>query len=149
MTGQGVPGAGAAEADPDAAAMRAWGSNDIDLAPPPRLAAPQNSDAWMSRLSRLESLIGCLVLGVPEKLPAAPEPAAAEAPPAAGENGRPFVTLDELDEQRNRAEMQAILSALEKTEWNRKKAARLLKTDYTALLYRMKKLGIGERNDQM
>ena len=114
----------------------------------PGAAAP-NPDGWMSRLARLESLLGCLVLGVPDKAPAAAEVPAAEPSPVPHENGREFATLDELDEERNRAETQAILAALEKTEWNRKKAARLLKTDYKALLYRMKKLGVGERNDQL
>jgi two-component system response regulator AtoC len=113
-------------------------------APPP----PQNPDGWMSRLARLESLLGCLVLGASEKLPGAAEEPAVEPMPVPSENGRQFATLDELDEERNRVEMEAIVAALEKTEWNRKKAARLLKTDYKALLYRMKKLGVGERNDQ-
>jgi two-component system, NtrC family, response regulator AtoC len=111
--------------------------------------AGQNSDGWMSRLARLESLLGCLVLGVSEKQPSLAEPAAPEPEPVASQNGRQFATLDELDGERNRVEMQAIVAALEKTEWNRKKAARLLKTDYKALLYRMKKLGVGERNDQV
>jgi two-component system, NtrC family, response regulator AtoC len=112
--------------------------------------SPQNpADGWMSRLARLESLLGCLVLGVSEKQPALLDVAPTAEPEAApSENGRQFVTLDQLDEERNRAEMEAILAALEKTEWNRKKAAKLLKTDYKALLYRMKKLGVGERNDQ-
>ena len=109
---------------------------------------PQNADGWMSRLARLESLLGCLVLGAPEKPPAVAEPASELPSAVANENGRELVTLGEIDEERNRVETQAILAALEKTEWNRKKAAKLLKTDYKALLYRMKKLGVGERNDQ-
>lgn len=125
-----------------------WPSQDVDLVPALRVAAPPNSDGWISRLTRLESLLGCLVLGAPEQQPAAAEPALVEPSVVSNENGRQFVTLDELDEQRNHLEMQAILAALEKTEWNRKKAAKLLKTDYKALLYRMKKLGVGERNDQ-
>jgi two-component system response regulator AtoC len=103
----------------------------------------------MSRLARLESLLGCLVLGAPEPPTVAAEAAPVVTSAGANENGRQFTSLDELDEERNRVEMQAILAALEKTEWNRKKAARLLKTDYKALLYRMKKLGVGERNDQV
>ena len=43
------------------------------------------------------------------------------------------------------AEVQAILDALERTRWNRTKAAALLKIDYKALLYKMKKLSIDER----
>jgi DNA-binding NtrC family response regulator len=142
-----VPGAALCEADPGLSS--ALPAGDVAFVPSLRVAVPRNSDAWMSRLARLESLLGCLVLGVPEKLPSVSESPSAEPPPMVSENGRSFVTLDELDEQRNRVEMQAILAALEKTEWNRKKAAKLLKTDYKALLYRMKKLGVGERNDQM
>ena len=40
-------------------------------------------------------------------------------------------------------ERELILEALERTKWNRKRAAALLHTDYKALLYKMKKLGIG------
>jgi two-component system response regulator AtoC len=113
----------------------------------PSFTASQNSEGWMSRLARLESLLGCLVLGVPETPAAGADAAPVSAGAGANENGPQYASLDELDEERNRVEMQAILAALEKTEWNRKKAARLLKTDYKALLYRMKKLGVGERND--
>jgi len=41
------------------------------------------------------------------------------------------------------AETAAILHALEKAKWNRKSAARALEIDYKALLYKMKKLNIG------
>jgi two-component system response regulator AtoC len=103
-----------------------------------------NLDGLTSRLDHLEDLLGRLVSEPPE-----PQPAAEIVPEqqAATQNGNGFVTLGELDEIRNQAETEAIVAALEKTEWNRKKAAKLLKTDYKALLYRMKKLGIGERND--
>jgi transcriptional regulator with PAS, ATPase and Fis domain len=53
--------------------------------------------------------------------------------------------LAEVDEARKKAEKDAILSALHSTLWNRKQAAKLLKIDYKALLYKMKKLGIGEK----
>ena len=53
--------------------------------------------------------------------------------------------LAEVNEARKKAEMDAILSALHSTLWNRKQAAKLLKVDYKALLYKMKKLGIGEK----
>ena len=53
--------------------------------------------------------------------------------------------LAEVDEARKKAEIDAILSALHSTLWNRKQAAKLLKVDYKALLYKMKKLGIGEK----
>jgi len=53
--------------------------------------------------------------------------------------------LEMVDEARKKAEIKAILAALDATHWNRKQAARVLGIDYKALLYRMKKLSIGER----
>jgi len=48
-----------------------------------------------------------------------------------------------VDEARKAAEREAIVEALNKSRWNRKRAAELLGTDYKALLYKMKKLRIG------
>jgi two-component system response regulator AtoC len=52
--------------------------------------------------------------------------------------------LDSVDAARRQAETEAIVQALNSTLWNRKRAAQLLNIDYKALLYKMKKLGIGE-----
>ncbi|MFL6446631.1 MAG: sigma-54-dependent transcriptional regulator [Bryobacteraceae bacterium] len=54
-------------------------------------------------------------------------------------------TLAQLEQANKEAETQAILKALNATLWNRKRAAKLLNVDYKALLYKMKKLGIGEQ----
>jgi DNA-binding NtrC family response regulator len=51
--------------------------------------------------------------------------------------------LDRVDEFKKNAEASVILSALKTTRWNRRQAATLLKIDYKALLYKMKKLKIG------
>jgi two-component system response regulator AtoC len=51
-------------------------------------------------------------------------------------------TLENVTEARRQAEIDAILMALNRSRWNRKKAAALLCVDYKALLYKMKKLGI-------
>ncbi len=67
---------------------------------------------------------------------ATPVPSSAPAP------GR---ILEEVDHARKKAETEAILTALNATLWNRKQAAKLLDIDYKALLYKMKKLGIGEK----
>jgi two-component system response regulator AtoC len=56
--------------------------------------------------------------------------------------GRPSSVLEQVVEAKQRAETDAILAALNSTHWNRKRAAALLKIDYKALLYKMKKLGI-------
>ncbi len=61
---------------------------------------------------------------------------------AAGES---HSILGKVDAARRQAESQAILNALTSCLWNRKEAAALLKVDYKALLYKMKKLGIGDK----
>ena len=57
--------------------------------------------------------------------------------------------LEKVDAARRQAETQAILSALNISLWNRKEAAAFLKIDYKALLYKMKKLGIGEKSSKI
>jgi DNA-binding NtrC family response regulator len=54
-------------------------------------------------------------------------------------------SLSKVNEARKLAEAEAILAALQSSLWNRKRAALLLNIDYKALLYKMKKLGIGEK----
>lgn len=53
--------------------------------------------------------------------------------------------LEQVTRAKQQAESEAILTALDATRWNRKHAARLLKIDYKALLYKMKKLGIEDK----
>jgi len=50
--------------------------------------------------------------------------------------------LEQVTKAKQQAETEAILAALNSTRWNRKQAAALLKIDYKALLYKMKKLGV-------
>ena len=50
--------------------------------------------------------------------------------------------LEQVTKAKHQAETDAILAALNATRWNRKQAAALLKVDYKALLYKMKKLGV-------
>jgi two-component system response regulator AtoC len=52
--------------------------------------------------------------------------------------------LAQVTKAKHEAEITAILGALSSTRWNRKQAAALLKIDYKALLYKMKKLGIDD-----
>jgi two-component system response regulator AtoC len=54
-------------------------------------------------------------------------------------------TLENVTEARRQAEIDAILTALNRTRWNRKQAAAVLRVDYKALLYKMKKLGIDRK----
>jgi len=53
--------------------------------------------------------------------------------------------LEQVTKAKQLAETDAILAALNSTRWNRKHAAALLKIDYKALLYKMKKLGVEEQ----
>jgi two-component system response regulator AtoC len=84
-----------------------------------------------------------LGLGPGQVLPG-PAPAPVPGPAAAG--GLPV--LAEVARAREQEEARVILDALAQTQWSRKRAARLLKTDYRSLLYRMKKLGIGARQPE-
>ncbi len=65
---------------------------------------------------------------------------------AAGLNGLSPNEHSVLDNVKNKAEFDVTMDALQKTQWNRKQAARLLKMDYKAFLYKMKKLGINGKN---
>ena len=76
--------------------------------------------------------------------PMRPVPVAeAHSQPAELADGSPI--LEQVTLARKQAETDAILAALNSTRWNRKQAAALLKIDYKALLYKMKKLGVEDR----
>lgn len=70
----------------------------------------------------------------------APKDSNLSAPKAPASQESPI--LEQVVKAKQQAEMDAILAALNATRWNRKRAAALLKIDYKALLYKMKKLGI-------
>jgi two-component system response regulator AtoC len=53
--------------------------------------------------------------------------------------------LQQVSKAKHHAETTAIVAALNSTRWNRKQAAALLKIDYKALLYKMKKLSIEDK----
>jgi two-component system response regulator AtoC len=53
--------------------------------------------------------------------------------------------LEQVTQAKRQAEAGAILAMLNATRWNRKQAAAMLKIDYKALLYKMKKLGIDQK----
>jgi transcriptional regulator with GAF, ATPase, and Fis domain len=110
-----------------------------------------NLGAPISFLNGIQ-IAGSTVAGVRAALPQAgvPVQAATAEPPLAPMTDscrQAPLTLDEVDEQRNTVERQAILTALRQSGWNRKRAAKLLRADYKALLYRMKKLSIDEADE--
>jgi two-component system, NtrC family, response regulator AtoC len=53
--------------------------------------------------------------------------------------------LEQVVAAKMRAERDAILTALNTTRWNRKRAAVLLRIEYKTMLYKMRKLGIDDR----
>jgi two-component system response regulator AtoC len=69
-------------------------------------------------------------------------PPAASTPPPDSAPRTSSPILERVGKAKQQAETDAILSALNSTHWNRKRAAVLLQIDYKALLYKMKKLGI-------
>jgi two-component system response regulator AtoC len=69
----------------------------------------------------------------------------AYSPPKQSPPPEPSI-LKNVDTAHRAAEAEVILSALNAALWNRKQAATLLKIEYKALLYKMKKLGIGDKS---
>lgn len=57
-------------------------------------------------------------------------------------SGIGFPVLEKVNEAKRKAETEAILRALDVSRWNRKQAAKILRIDYKALLYKMRKLEI-------
>jgi len=68
-----------------------------------------------------------------------------EVPSGSGNQVAERPILELVTQAKQQAETEAILATLNSTRWNRKQAAMLLKIDYKALLYKMKKLGIEDR----
>lgn len=64
------------------------------------------------------------------------------APPSAALSDPAVPIFEQVAEVARQQERSAILAALNEKNWNRKQAARMLKIDYKALLYKMNKLSI-------
>jgi two-component system response regulator AtoC len=64
--------------------------------------------------------------------------------PAGAASSAGFPALEKVNEAKRQAETEAILRALDASRWNRKQAAKILRIDYKALLYKMRKLEIDQ-----
>src|SRR5271165_1821832 len=117
----------------------------------PRLLATFGDYDWPGNIRELENVIRrLLVLRDPELIAAElasakdrrkPPPVETNDAEQIPDRGSPLI-LEHVRQHNDKNETAAILTALESTRWNRKQAAALLKIDYKALLYRMKKLNI-------
>jgi two-component system response regulator AtoC len=119
--------------------------------PPPQINAPL-SDAlvahqWPGNIRELENIIRKFVVLRDPNLIASE---LRQRSLSAASNSREQPTkaspiLEQVTRAKQEAESEAILAALDATRWNRKHAARLLKIDYKALLYKMKKLSLEDK----
>ena len=117
---------------------------------------------WPGNVRELENVIRKLtVLRVPDliarelgekaarrPLGAAVSPAGSSPVPPPPSNVATSI-LEQVSKAKEKAEIDAILTVLNSTRWNRKQAAALLKIDYKALLYKMKKLGLDDDGAQI
>jgi two-component system response regulator AtoC len=76
-----------------------------------------------------------------ERLVEIKPPQTSPLPPAT----EPLAPFNVVLRRQQNVEAEAILAALNETRWNRKRAAGLLKMDYKALLYQIKRLRLDER----
>ncbi len=138
---------------------RNGGPSDSLLSPALRHALLEHQ--WPGNLRELENTMRRLLViqdpdEIARQLLSANAPCAAAGgvirfPPAAASSTVPsggLPSLEKVDEAKRKAETEAILRALETSRWNRKRAAQILRIDYKALLYKMRKLEIGQPADR-
>jgi transcriptional regulator with PAS, ATPase and Fis domain len=110
------------------------------------------SHSWPGNVRELENVMRKLLALNDQEMIAKDLLRSAPAPRFVGSTGssgeetetRPTI-LEQVTEAKRQAEKSAILAALDSTQWNRKKAAIVLKVDYKALLYKMKTLSIPDK----
>ncbi|MGD0361834.1 MAG: sigma-54 dependent transcriptional regulator [Bryobacteraceae bacterium] len=125
---------------------------------PPALRQAMLEYEWPGNLRELENMMRrLLVIQDPDELTrqlfsASADTGAAAAPagevirfqPAGAGSSMGFPVLEKVNEAKRKAEIEAILRALDASHWNRKLAAKILRIDYKALLYKMRKLEIDQ-----
>jgi two-component system response regulator AtoC len=126
---------------------------------PPRLRELFLAHDWPGNIRELENVVRkFLIFRDPELIerdlgsraksrtvapaPPVPAPPAGVLSPITDPSDPAVPILEQVIEAKRQAERAAILTALNARSWNRKQAARELKIDYKALLYKMKKLSI-------
>ena len=110
---------------------------------------------WPGNIRELENLVRkFVVLRDPELIAAELNAKATRKPLLSNQDlpplpdeptGNEATILEQVSKAKHKAEATAIMAALNSTRWNRKQAAALLKIDYKALLYKMKKLSIEDK----
>ena len=99
---------------------------------------------WPGNIRELENAVRKVVAvglesAVLDSILLAPSPDESATPSETQEDGFPLISLKEAARlAARRAEREMILLALQKTNWNRKRAAELLKISYKAMLYKLK-----------
>ncbi|MGA3040547.1 MAG: sigma-54 dependent transcriptional regulator [Bryobacteraceae bacterium] len=116
---------------------------------PPALRQAMLEYEWPGNLRELENLMRrLLVIQDPEELTRQLLSASARRAgvirfqPSGAASSIGFPVLEKVNQAKRKAETEAILRALDASCWNRKQAAKILRIDYKALLYKMRKLEI-------
>jgi DNA-binding NtrC family response regulator len=102
---------------------------------------------WQGNVRELENMIQRFVVLGNEKAIIEELALAPERDPDYGKkkkvSNKDCVSLKDLQKKAvKKAEAEMILKALEMTNWNRKKAAKMLKISYKAFLYKIKECGL-------
>ncbi len=122
-----------------------------DLTPSPRLLAAMRQYDWPGNIRELENVIRrYIVLHDTNLVEAELEAAVRSGLERGAKSGNhqadlssPVSLTEQINGLKRKAETEAILQALTRTNWNRKEAAKLLNISYKSFLYRMKVLNIG------
>ena len=109
----------------------------------PRLLQALSEHAWPGNIRELENVVRTIIAIGDENIAQAAIRASGWLVLSQEKTGA--VSLKQAARAASRAaERELILSALNRTHWNRKRAARELQISYKALLYKLKQAGIGQ-----